>query len=295
MPSAERAVNDLDAMAAESIAGMIAAIRRVAAVAGPASSPFELTAATEALAAEMTDMMTLANLSGRARTIRAARAVASEAVDAALVHPDLSPIPQPPTRGMKRSARALLNKEPALARSAAEVPALVERGAFTLARGATEATVRRVQKVLVRSLNEGEPTATTARILADTENWTSSYAENVVRTNQARAYDEGAEQMALDPAIADVTPAFRFDATRDTHTRPNHRAAHGFIAAVGDPEWEGYRPPLGFGCRCVRSLVTRSQLRRMGLIDESGAVIKHYPRGFANAGADPGFIAGGNR
>ena len=92
-----------------------------------------------------------------------------------------------------------------------------------------------------------------------------------------------------------VTPAFRFDATRDTHTRPNHMAANGFIAAIDDPEWDRVSPPLGFRCRCAKSLVTRSQLRRLGLLREDGTVITHRPRGFGAAGPDPGFVSGGVR
>ena len=297
MPSRDQSLDDLDRLAAEALVGMREAIRRVSKAAADAArgvgGPTQMVNATKGLAAEIADAVTLANLTGRARTIEAARSVAGEALELGLLPPEQIPIPQA-GRGLTQSARALLKREPLLAESAAEVPALIESGAFTAARASTQEIADRVHKAIADSLATGDPTATTARILADTEAWTDAYAETVVRTNQSRAYTDGVTEMAEKPGVRAVTPAFRYDATRDSATRPNHRAGDGLIMATDDPAWRDHKPPFGFNCRCVISLVTRSQLSRMGLINEdTGDVVPHFPRGFAAHVPDEGFISGG--
>lgn len=48
----------------------------------------------------------------------------------------------------------------------------------------------------------------------------------------------------------DIYKNLVFRTMRDSLVRPDHAALEGFTAAIDDPIWNWYSPPLGFGCRC---------------------------------------------
>lgn len=150
----------------------------------------------------------------------------------------------------------------------------------------------RVDQLVSKSLSEGTGELNAAKALADSQEWTQGYASTVYRTNTSNAFAAGQWAEADQPGFREVFPAFRYDATRDGDTRPNHRAADGLIASVSDPIWDQLAPPLGFNCRCVLVNMTESQLRRAGLIDGDGNVKPRIPPKTAAGEAfpDPGFV-----
>ncbi len=150
----------------------------------------------------------------------------------------------------------------------------------------------RVDKLVAKNLQEGRGELSAAKALQASEDWTQGYATTVYRTNVSNAFAAGQWAEADQPGFREVFPAFRYDATRDSDTRPNHGAADGLIAPVDDPIWDQLAPPLGFNCRCVLVSQTESQLRRKGLIDGDGKVKPYLPSGVTGGRAfpDPGFI-----
>jgi SPP1 gp7 family putative phage head morphogenesis protein len=152
--------------------------------------------------------------------------------------------------------------------------------------------MKRVDKFVADALRRGETEPSATKLLADTEGWRQSYATTVYRTNVGNAFAAGQWAEASKPAFKRIFPAFKYDATLDSDTRPNHGAASGFIADVDDPAWDRFAPPLGFNCRCVLVSQTERQLRQRGLIDAEGRVTPYIPPRMAQGEAfpDPGFV-----
>jgi SPP1 gp7 family putative phage head morphogenesis protein len=191
----------------------------------------------------------------------------------------------------------IVTREPRLARSAEAVAQVYsQQHAFALARSANLKVTQRVQQELARLMREGvgvQQSATAiAKIGKQIEGFTTAYAENVFRTNTMSAFTAGEFEQAQDPDVADLVPAFEFSAVGDGDTRDNHQAADGLVAAVDDPIWQRFAPPLGFQCRCA--IISRDVywLRSMNLIDDHGNVRKRIPPNFAAAHPDPGFGQG---
>jgi len=108
--------------------------------------------------------------------------------------------------------------------------------------------MKRVDKFVADALRRGETEPSATKLLAETEGWRQSYATTVYRTNVGNAFAAGQWAEATKPAFKRIFPAFKYDATLDSDTRPNHGAASGFIADVDDPAWDRFAPPLGFNC-----------------------------------------------
>lgn len=158
-----------------------------------------------------------------------------------------------------------------------------------------KAVVKEIQKILARAIKKGTTEVDAAAQIRNavdkigdyTLPWTEQYSKMVFRTNVNTAITSGRFRQALDPDVAEVIPAMRFDAVGDSDTRPNHLAADGFIAETTHEAWRNLAPPLGYSCRCSASFVGRPELRRMGRLDKNGKVKNSaIPRG---AFPDPGF------
>lgn len=190
----------------------------------------------------------------------------------------------------EEAIRDLVSREPRLAKTAEEVAELYRKEhAFALAWSAEKEITKRVQKEVARALREGKPEPSAVTAIRAIGDWTRAYANTVYRTNVVTAFEAGNQRQAEEPEVAAVAPAFRFTATLDADVRPNHAAAHGLIAGVNDPVWGRFSPPLGYNCRCSRNLVSRFELKRLGLLRQDGSVKPFYPRSFRNAHPDPGF------
>lgn len=77
---------------------------------------------------------------------------------------------------------------------------------------------------------------------------------NIYETNVSLAFGAGQMQKMLD--LAGDFPYWKFSATLDSKTRPDHAALHGKIFKVGDFT---FFPPLSFRCRCTAIPLTARQ------------------------------------
>ncbi len=78
--------------------------------------------------------------------------------------------------------------------------------------------------------------------------------ENIYVTNTSLAYGSG--QMSKMLEVSGDFPYWKYSATMDSHTRPDHAALHGKIFRTGDFT---FWPPLGFRCRCTAIPLTARQ------------------------------------
>ena len=175
--------------------------------------------------------------------------------------------------------------------------------AFALAKTTDAVLTKKVQALIVRSMEEGEDMIDASQAVAELGDFTEAYAETVYRTNLTQSYVSGRFQEANDPEIAEVIGGMMYSALLDPVTRVNHKAAEGLIAGTNDPIWNNLKPPLGFNCRCTVVMMDKFTLDEYGLISprgevsrgwklSSGVVTKVPPAEFALAGPDARFIAG---
>lgn len=182
--------------------------------------------------------------------------------------------------------RALMRRDPRLARSAGEVAKIYnDRVVFALARSASATITERVRDAMLLTPQAGVPLRSVSKIVAELGDFTASYAEMVVRTNLNTAVTTGLFSQVVDPAVAEVIGALRFTAVGDSDTRPNHRAADGLIADARDPVWHKIAPPLGYRCRCTVEFMPWTQIPS-GLIVNGKVRPASLPAG---AHADEGF------
>lgn len=159
-----------------------------------------------------------------------------------------------------------------------------ERGASVAEASAAELRAE-VHRSLAVAIEQGTPLREWREQAARDFGGSHSYYETVYRTNVSQAYSDGQrEQAAQYPDVI----GFRRLTTRDATTRPNHRAAHGFIYIKDDPRADWYAAPWGFNCRCTDQPVTRAMAKRLGVeFDEQGEpVLPAWPE---NARPDEGF------
>ena len=167
---------------------------------------------------------------------------------------------------------------------------------FSAAKAIEESVLGRVREVITSSLLPGEDRTNTepAKVISELADWSRAYATTVYRTNITTAFAAGRLQQAMDPKTKGIIPALRFVAvggsSGDGDTRPNHAAAHGFVAAPESAVWDDLSPPLGYNCRCRLEPIDKFRARREGLLDADGNVIEQpIPSG---AKRDDGFNSG---
>jgi len=169
---------------------------------------------------------------------------------------------------------------------------------LAFARAAEAEVTQRVQKALIDAHRLGLSEFDAGRRIMTDANavrklggaWSESYSKLVFRNNTNHAAVAGRFRQARDPDVKAATPAFRFTATGDADTRPNHQAADGLVMAVDDPDWRKIAPILGHNCRCEVDPMGLPLLRRKGLFKDGKVVKKQIPNG---ARPDKGFIHSG--
>lgn len=82
--------------------------------------------------------------------------------------------------------------------------------------------------------------------------------ENLYYTNTSLAY--GAGQMQKMVEVSGDFPYWKYSATMDSKTRPEHAKLHGKIFRTGDFT---FWPPIGFKCRCTAIPLTARQAGRL--------------------------------
>jgi SPP1 gp7 family putative phage head morphogenesis protein len=149
----------------------------------------------------------------------------------------------------------------------------LERRAFTLAASTEETLTAKVQDLIARALESGGVSRPAEDQLADllaaagVTPQSSGYAEMVVRTNSADAYNAGAWQAFAE--AEEEFPAWEYLAVADARSRPHHAARAGkfFPAAVNFNEVRGTEIGEVANCRCSFRPVHRSEwsvLQRRG-------------------------------
>ena len=78
--------------------------------------------------------------------------------------------------------------------------------------------------------------------------------DNIYVTNTSLAYGSG--QMSKMLEVSGDFPYWKYSATMDSRTRPDHAALHGKIFRTGDFT---FFPPIGFRCRCTAIPLTARQ------------------------------------
>lgn len=251
--------------------------------------------------ASVADIMAASDLAGRKEVLERVRAIIG-AEDAKLPlgmspedHEALGTVPQVP---FGEAVQDILRRAPELAGTATRVAkAYAEGPSFALARSCDISVTRNVQRIVGEYIEGGQGHPGVSEIMAQSDGFTRAYAETVLRTNSATAATNGRFAQMRDPDVRAVVPAFRYSATRDSDVRrgrsedhgENHLAADGLVAAADDPIWQKCAPPNGYNCRCSLVMVTTSQLRREGLIDASGTVVRKVPAGFGSFRRNPNF------
>ena len=153
----------------------------------------------------------------------------------------------------KDAIRDLTRRDPRLASSAAEVSQIYAEHGFAAVHASSDVILERVRQQIA-SVMAGSNVADVIAVVQALEGWTRNYAGTVVRTNLTTAYAAGRWEQLKDPDVRQTIPALRYvsvqepwDPKTKRGTRPNHRAAHGFVAAPDDPAWKDLAPPLGYG------------------------------------------------
>ena len=176
----------------------------------------------------------------------------------------------------RRSVAGKLGGEPLTAR---ELRPTYRRESQSYANDAVARLGQRMAQIR-RQLRPELPSAIT--IVKEADAFIDAYADTAYRTQLSNAFNRGVRRHLEDPAVKMRAPAMRFRAVLDERVRPNHKAAHGFVALTTDPVWDQLAPPLGFNCRCKLEPVPAERVKQLG--------VRMGKRAPAGAGRDPHFV-----
>ena len=132
--------------------------------------------------------------------------------------------------------------------------------AFTTAAVQDQRIRTRIQAALAGNLKRGEGAAPFKKVIdsefdkAGLSRLNPSQIQNIYQTNTSLAY--GAGQMGKMIEVSGDFPYWKYSATMDSKTRPEHAALHGKIFRTGDFT---FWPPIGFRCRCTAIPLTARQ------------------------------------
>lgn len=132
--------------------------------------------------------------------------------------------------------------------------------AFTTAAVQDQRIRTRLQAAIAGNIKRGEGPKAFADVVdaefdkAGLTRLKSYQIENIYVTNTSLAYGSG--QMSKMLEVSGDFPYWKYSATMDSHTRPDHAALHGKIFRTGDFT---FYPPIGFRCRCTSIPLTARQ------------------------------------
>jgi len=207
----------------------------------------------------------------------------------------------------REASEELLARHPEVAPGWRATQEVYAEGGFAAARAASESVAAHVQKSVETAIRRGTSqelverrilralrsgTAEALELGIDPSGFTRAYADTVFRTVSSSSYARGRRLQAETPGVRKATSGWRFTATQDGDTRPNHAATDGLVAHFDDPVWSNYAPPLGYNCRCSLELVPTRELSKLGLANRQGEMTARATPP-AGGGADFGFVTGG--
>lgn len=79
-------------------------------------------------------------------------------------------------------------------------------------------------------------------------------------TNITQAYNAGREQQMQ--ALKHIRPYGVYDHTSIEHPRLEHKAWDGIVLPLDDPWWDTHSPQNGWGCKCRKRSITRTEAER---------------------------------
>jgi SPP1 gp7 family putative phage head morphogenesis protein len=148
------------------------------------------------------------------------------------------------------------------------------RGAFTVARIASEETIERVRQAVEDATATGV-TLREFRQAVDEAVQTGplgpAHVETVFRTNIMQAYSAGLLDVLDTPLVGDEFPYLEYVAVHDSRARPEHLAMerHGLdgtnVYRKDDPVIRRFMPPWGYNCRCAIIPATVEDAARAGV------------------------------
>lgn len=94
----------------------------------------------------------------------------------------------------------------------------------------------------------------------------SSYLDNVIRTNVATSYGAGRWQAINDPNVRALRPYVQYRTAGDDLVTESHKLLNGLVFANGSAQAARYAPPLRFRCRCVQTTLSARQFADRGLV-----------------------------
>lgn len=132
--------------------------------------------------------------------------------------------------------------------------------AFTTAAVQDQRIRTRLQAAIAGNVKRGEGAKSFADVVdaefdkAGLTRLKSYQIDNIYVTNTSLAYGSG--QMSKMLEVSSDFPFWKYSATMDSRTRPDHAALHGKIFRTGDFT---FFPPIGFRCRCTAIPLTSRQ------------------------------------
>lgn len=107
--------------------------------------------------------------------------------------------------------------------------------------------------------------------------WDPWYSELVMRNATQASFAGGRYSAMWAPEWQQVAPFWRYYATLDDRTRPEHAALHGRVFRKDDLAARSYLPPLGFACRCQAQELTLADVEDAGYQVFDGARVPYLP------------------
>lgn len=170
--------------------------------------------------------------------------------------------------------------------TAAEFDALRDRfrqGGFIARRLATQRLEQVAHDAIQRLLEQGVTIPECVAQIRDAESdvnvslgispVSSSYLDNVIRTNCATAYGAGRWQAINDPNVRALRPWVQYRTAGDDRVRNGHKALNGLVFASGSELAARYAPPLFYQCRCVMVTLSTRQFAERGLTETTTRVL----------------------
>jgi SPP1 gp7 family putative phage head morphogenesis protein len=146
---------------------------------------------------------------------------------------------------------------------------------FTVARLATEDSIRTVRDALSNAIAEGgAPLKQFQRDVADAvagSGFGNREIEALYRTHVGRAQAAGQLAALEHPLVADEFPYRMYSATHDGRVREEHLMIERLglngtaVFRADDPIWEKWYPPCGWNCRCSVIAMTVEDAAAMGV------------------------------
>lgn len=109
------------------------------------------------------------------------------------------------------------------------------------------------------------------RVYRGGDRFEPAYAELVLRNATQASFAGGRYSAMWSPEWQQVAPFWRYYATRDDRTRPEHAALHGMVFRKADAAARAYLPPWGHNCRCQAQELTLAEVEDAGFQISDGA------------------------